>query len=141
MSLPILITTELSCKALATASLLTAGVSGLVVVGIDNVDKEAPIVVCYAENATEDFPYSGIYHVATTIVVKEMAADTNITGSKLSDTIFSNFLSSSTIPKLNTYSGYYVYNVLITDTKDSWEGDAHKQEYVLDILCALSGSN
>src|ERR1035437_7422201 len=89
MSLPILRTTELACQALATSSLLNANVTGNVVVGIDNVDKEAPIVVCYAESATEDFPHSGIYHVATTIVCKEMAADTDITGSQLSNTIFS----------------------------------------------------
>lgn len=137
MSLPILKTTELACQALATASLSTAGVNGLVTTGMDNVDKVAPIVVCYAENATEDFPYSGIYHVATTIVCKEMAADTDMTGSILSDTIFSNFLTGSTITNLNTYPGYFVYNVLVTDTKDSWEGDTHKQEFVLDILCAL----
>jgi hypothetical protein len=137
MSLPILRTTELACQALATQSLLNANVTGNVVVGIDNVDKEAPIVVCYAESATEDFPYSGIYHVATTIVCKEMAADTDITGSQLSNTIFSNFLSGSTIPVLNTYPGYFVYGYWVTDSKDSWSGDAHIQEYMLNILCAL----
>jgi|ERR1035437_4182467 hypothetical protein len=140
MSLPILRTTELACQALATASLFSASVAGLVVTGIDNEDKSAPLVVCYAENATEDFPYSGIYHVATTIVCKEIAFDTDVINTELSDTIFQNFLSSSTIPALNTYPGYFVYNILVTDTKDSWQGDAHRQEYVLDILCALSGS-
>lgn len=141
MSVPILKTTELACQALATSSLSRYGVNGLVATGLDNIDKVAPLVVCYAENAVEDFPYSGMYHCATTIVVKEMAADTNMTGSKLSDTIFHNFLSSSTIPKLNTYPAYFVYNILVTDTKDSWEGDTHKQEFVLDILCALTGSS
>ena len=137
MSLPILRTTELACKALATASLAGASVSASVATGIDNIDKEAPLVVCYAESATEDFPYSGIYHVATTIVCKEMAADTNMLTTQVSEAIFSSFITGSTITTLNTYPGYFVYNILITDTKDSWEGDTHKQEYVLDILCAL----
>ena len=137
MSLPILQTTELACQALATASLFSASIAGLVTTGIDNVDKTAPIVVCYAESAVEDFPYSGIYHVATTIVVKEMAYDTNVISSQLSNTIFKSFLTSSTIPTLNIYPNYFVYNVLVTDTKDSWQGDAHKQEYILDILCGL----
>jgi hypothetical protein len=137
MSLPILRQTELACQALATASLAASTVSASVTTGIDNVDKTAPLVVCYAESATEDFPYSGIYHVATTIVVKEIGYDTDVTSTQLSDTIFKNFLSSSTIPILNIYPNYFVYNVLVTDTKDSWQGDAHKQEYVLDILCGL----
>ena len=138
MSLPILRTTELACEVLASASLAAASITAMVVTGVDNSDKDtAPLVVCYAETATEDFPYSGIYHVATTIVAKEMAADTDVINTEVSDTVFSNFLSSSTIPFLNTYPGYFVYNILVTDTKDSWEGDAHKQEYVLDILCAV----
>jgi hypothetical protein len=137
MSLPILRTTELACQALATASLVSAAVVASVNTGIDNLDKQAPLVVCYAESATEDFPYSGMYHVATTIVCKELASDTNVDTTKLSDTIFSSFLGGSTITTLNTYPGYFVYNILVTDTKDSWEGDTHKQQYVLDILCAL----
>jgi hypothetical protein len=138
MSLPILRTTELACQALATASLFSASVAGLVTTGIANIDKTAPLIVCYAEGATEDFPYSGIYHVATTIVVKEIAFDTDVVNTKLSDTVFSNFLSGSTIPALNTYPGYFVYNIVVTDTKDDWDQDTHRQQYVLDILCALS---
>lgn len=137
MSLPILRTTENACYCLATASLAAANIQAQVATGIDNVDKTAPLVVCYAESATEDFPYSGIYHVSTTIVCKEMAFDTNVLTTPLSDNIFQNFLSGSTIPILNLYPNYYVYNIVVTDTKDSIEEDAHKQEYVLDILCAL----
>ena len=137
MSLPILRQTELACANLATASLASAAVTASVTTGVANIDQAAPLVLCYAETATEDFPYSGIYHVSTTIVCKEMAFDTDTLATKLSDTIFSNFLTGSTVPRLNAYPNYYVYNVLVTDTKDSMEGDAHKQEYVLDILCAL----
>lgn len=35
--------------------------------GIDWVDKEGPAVICFAESADEDFPYSGVYHVRMTI--------------------------------------------------------------------------
>lgn len=139
--LPILRTTENACVRLATSASLSASLGAPVYRGIDNLDKEAPCVICYAESATEDFPFSGIYNVATTVVTKEMAADTNVDTTQVANTIFSRFLDSNTIPSLNSYPSFYVYSMWVTDTKDSWDGDTHKQEYIFNVVCALSGSN
>jgi hypothetical protein len=138
MALPILRTTEDACAWLATTASLSASFSVPVYTGINNLDKTGPCVICYAESATEDFPFSGIYHVSTNIIVKEMAADTS-TGSLLATTLFEAFLNNKTKTALNSYSSsYFVYEYWVTDTSDTIEQDAWIQQFRLEVVSALT---
>lgn len=146
MSLPILRTTENAFAVCAQSASVSASL-GLTIgsgiyTGIDNTDKVAPCVICYADSATEDFPYSAIHHVKTHVIVKQMAYDSNVTSS-LSDTIFEAMMldstgSNATKTILNRYPGYFVYDYFIESTNDSIEGDAWVQEYVFDVISALT---
>jgi len=145
MSLPILRTTELACAALAYSASVTSGL-GLTIdkgiyAGISNVDKEAPAIICFCDNATEDFPFSGISHCKTHVLVKQIAYDTSTTSS-LSDTIFNAFCSGSNgvyaKDILNRYPGFFCYEYFIEGTSDSMSGDAWVQEYVFDIISTLT---
>ena len=144
MSLPILRTTELACVALAYSASLSANlglsIGSGIYAGIDNVDKAAPAVICYAESATEDFPFSAIHHCKTHVMVKEIAYDTPVSSS-ISDAVFSAFMndsgSNSTKDILNRYPGFFCYEFFIDGTNDSTSGDAWVQEYVFDIISAL----
>ena len=116
-----------------TGSALTASVT----TGFNNIDKIAPIVIVYSSNSTEDFPYSGIYHVDTQIIVKEMASDINVNTTQLAYTIYNNLLSGSAIPAINTYGGYYCYNILVKDHREDIVEDAHIHTLSIDSMCAL----
>lgn len=133
VQLPILRTTENAFAAL----LSTASLGCQVLTGIDNLDKTAPVVICYAEDAKEDFPFSGIYRLSMNVVVKEMAADTNTTSS-LATTVFANVLNNQTKAALNTYPGFFCYEYFIDNTMDNWSGDAWEQHYKLEVVSALS---
>jgi hypothetical protein len=144
MSLPILRTTELACVALAYSASLSANL-GLTIdngiyAGISNTDKQAPAVICYTESATEDFPFSGIHHCRTHVMVKQIAYDTS-TSSSLSDAVFGTFCSGSNGAYakdiLNRYPGFFCYEYFIDGTSDSVDGDAWVEEYVFDIVSAL----
>ena len=146
MSLPILRTTENAFAACALSASVSASL-GLtmgngIYTGIDNTDKVAPCVVCFAESATEDFPFSAIHHVKTHVVVKQMAFDQSNTSS-LADTIFGAMMfdstgSNATKTVLNRYPGYFVYDYFIESTSDSVSDDAWIQEYVFDVVSALT---
>ena len=105
--------------------------------GIDNEDKLAPCVICHAESATEDFPNSGIYHVKTSVTVKEIAADTSVTSS-LGYHIFKSYLSGSTKGILNNYPHYYVYDWFVEGVEESTSQDAWVQTYAFDVVCGAS---
>ena len=105
--------------------------------GIDNDDKIAPAVICYADGATEEFPNSGIYHVRTSIIVKELAADTDVTSS-LGYYIFKSFLSGSAKTILNNYPHYYVYDWFVENTNENTQNDAWVQTYTFNIVCGAS---
>ena len=145
MSLPILRTTELACVLLAYSASLSASL-GLsighgIYAGIDNVDKEAPCIICYAESANEEVPYSGMYHVKTHIVVKQIAYDSSVSSS-MSDAVFSTFCSGSNGDYakdiLNRYPGFFCYDYFIDGTTDNTAGDSWIQEYSFDIVSALT---
>jgi len=140
MSQAILRQTENACAALAYSASVSASL-GLtfgngIYTGLDNEDKDAPAVVCFAESATEDFPFSGMYRVKTHILIKEMAADTSMSSS-LATTMFEAFCNSGTKGVLNQYSGYFVYEYFIDGTHDLTNGDANIQQYDFEIVSAL----
>jgi hypothetical protein len=140
MALPILRLTEEACASLATSAIAGSpdGITALVYTGIDNLEKSAPCVICYAESAKEDFPHSAIYNVSTNIMIKEMAYDTN-KSSSLSDLIFKTFLSTVTKGTLNSYStsSYYVYEYWVEDTTNRVDGDSWIQELRLNMVSAV----
>ncbi len=125
-----------TCENAFEAVALTAS-SVQVATGLDNVDKDAPIVVCYAESSFEDFPNSGIHHVKMNVVVKEMAADTS-TSSSLANTIFQTFCNPNTKAALNSYPGFFVYEYFTAEPSQGWGGDAWHQTYSFDVISALT---
>lgn len=140
MSVSILRTTENAWAALVSSASVNNSL-GLtlgngIYTGIDNSDKNAPMVVCYGESATEVFPFSGIYNVKLRAIVKEMASDTTNTSS-LANTIFSASLSDNTQTILNQYPGFYCYSYWVEDTSDKTDVDAWEQEYVFNCVSAL----
>ena len=104
--------------------------------GQGNEDKEAPALIIVADNATEEFAGSGIWHVKTEFRVKELASDTSVTSS-LADTVFSAFLNDNTKNQLSG-SGYYCYDLFVEDTANSRDGDTWIQTVRMDIVCALT---
>jgi hypothetical protein len=131
----ILVTTE---RALANliASSLEESVNVTIYGGMDNEEKTAPACIISAEEATEEFPNSGVWHVKTNIIVKEIAADT-VKDNSIAGTIFEALLSNDTKDKLNLNSDYYVYDIITEDTLNSQEQDAWIQTLRLDVICAL----
>ena len=142
MSLPILRTTEECWAGLVASASLSASI-GLVrgngiYTGLDNETKVAPCVIVWAERASEyDFKDSGMWNVTLHILTKEMAADSSITSS-LANNIFGYLANESAIiPKLNNYSGYYVYKYWNSDNHDLTNGDVLAQQYTFEVISAL----
>ena len=105
--------------------------------GTDNEDKKAPAVICYAESCSEDFPFSGIWHVKTNIIVKDMAADSSPDGiNSLLGDVYSGFLTSDIETKLTNKlaSTYYVYQVVFDVNSSNTDGDAWIHTLSLDIV-------
>lgn len=105
--------------------------------GINNVDKEAPALICWAENATEDFPFSGIFHMRTHIVIKAMAKDTSINNfDKLTGDVHAGFLVDN-IEALLTSSipdQYFVYQIVFDNNSSVEEGDAWVNDLSFDCV-------
>lgn len=141
--LPILLKTEEACAALATSASISFGYTPetdiFIRTGIGNYDMQAPAIVCYAENGTEDFPFSGIYRVTANVVVKQMAADVTGSFGFISDPIFHTFLGPNIESLLiNLVSNYYVYKLILSETSDDTNSDAWAQKYTFEIVCALT---
>lgn len=140
---PLLIKTEQACAQVVTDYVTSLGyvpeTNIFIRTGIDNEDQVAPMVICQAESATEDFPYSGIYRAVVYITVKEMTGDTSRSNiGDLADKVFHSFLVDNIETLLNnSVSNYYVYQVRIEDTIDETTGDAWAQKYQFEIVCAL----
>jgi len=143
MALPILLKTEEACVALATSASIALGyvpeTNIFIRAGVDNEDVKAPAILCSALTATEDFPFSGIFHCSTNITIKEMAGDMereNLGG--LSEPIFRTFLSDN-IEQLLTQivSNYYVYQLKVENTTNENHEDAWSQVFTVDIVSAL----
>lgn len=138
MALPILKSTEDACKYLVTNTVVSQSLGIPVFTGIDNLDKTGPCVICYGESAQEEFPFSGVYHVTTNIMVKELAADSSVSSS-LAAVIFEGCLTTNTKQILNSYSSSYnVYEYWVTDTSNREDGDAWVQEYKLEVVSVLA---
>jgi hypothetical protein len=137
MGLPILRTTENAFATLAISASLSQSLGYNIYTGISNLDKLAPAIICFAESATEDFPFSAIYHVRTHVIIKEMAADTDPNTGSFANNIFESFCNNNTKSKLNDYPDYYVYEYFIQSTNDEWNGDAHIQEMTFDVISAI----
>ena len=139
MALNVLRMTEKACNYVASSSLSAAGYNNIPVFnGISNSDKSGPCVICYAESANEDFPNSGIYRVVGNVIVKELAADTDVSSS-VADTIFQGFLNDNIVGTLNSYSGaYYVYGFFVDGVNDEIDEDTWIQQYKFEIVSALT---
>jgi hypothetical protein len=137
MELPILRTTENAFALLALSASLSQSLGYGVYTGIGNMDKPAPAIICYAENGTEDFPFSGIYHVRTHVMVKEMAFDTDPLTGSFADNIFAALCNNNTKNNLNTYPNYYVYEYFIQGTNDGFDEDTQIQEMTFDVVSAI----
>lgn len=135
--LPILITTE---NALASASLATVNSASLtsnVYTGIDNEDKGAPAIICSCQSATEDFVGSGIWHIKSSVIVKEIAADTSVTSS-LATTVFEKIVGLTTTQLANCTTNFAVYDVLLEGHEQSQQSDAWVQTLNLEIIGCLT---
>ncbi len=135
--LPILRTCEEAFAYLANTASISQSLGLEVLTGIDNLDKTAPCVICFAESSTEDFPFSGIHHVRQTVMVKQMAADSS-TSSSVADGIFLTFMNANTKAGLNHHPGFFCYEYWIIDSSNKWEGDAWHQSFTFDVVSALS---
>lgn len=136
----VLTTTEKVCSLLAT-DVVDSGVS--VFTGTDNDDKAAPCVICWSESATEDFPFSGIWHVKTNIIVKQMAADATVDGENtLLGTVHSAFLTNTIETTLTNKSpsNYFVYQVVFDGNSSTQDGDAWIHTLSLDIVSTTKAS-
>lgn len=141
--MPIMVKTEEACVKVVTDALVVAGyvpeTNVFVRTGVDNEDLNAPAVICHAVEATEDFPYSGIYRVTANVAVKEMAADVNANDiGVLPDTVFHAFLVDNIEQLLGDgVFNYFVYQLRIDSTGNNTSGDAWEQTYRFEIVCAL----
>ncbi len=140
-------TTEAACYQIATTASLNSAYNTYrpitVYTGTGNVeDLQAPAVVCRAESATEDFPLSGLWHVRTSIICKEMAHDSTVPNmDTFIGDIQQSFLTGSIDTELsNAVPDYFVYQVLFDGLGFQPEGDAWIHTLNLDILCTISGS-
>jgi len=136
----VFITTEEACAQVAATASLSSSYSGInVYTGTDNEDKAAPAIICWAQSSTEDFPLSGIWHVKTSIITKQIA----ITGSVGEMNTFvgdiqSAFLTGSIETTLsNRVSNYFVYQVLFDSSDSSQDGDTWVHTLDLDIVCTI----
>ena len=135
--LPILITTE---NALASASLATVISASLVVnvyTGIDNDEKSAPAIICSCADATEDFIGSGVWHIKSSIIVKEIAFDTSVSSS-LATTLFNKIIEMTPSQLSNCTSNYSVYDFWIDGNEQSQQDDAWIQTLNLEIVGVLT---
>jgi hypothetical protein len=132
----ILTATETACAKVAA----TLGNGYTVYTGVDNIDINDPAVICYAESASEDFPFSGIWHVKTSITIKQMAYD-HTTGSmdSLVGTIMSGFLNGGIEAALSaTGLNYAVYQVVPEPHQERTNAEAWTHTIGLDIVCVLT---
>ncbi len=134
--------TELVCSRLA--SRVTQSHSTVTIfTGQDNEDKTAPCVITWAEAATEDFPFSGIWHVRTHIIVKDIAADSTVSQSNaLYGDVYSMFLTGSIEIDLTSQSldTYFAYQVVYEGSSQNVEQDAWVGEIVLDVVSTTKAS-
>lgn len=140
---PILVKTEEAVVAFATSASIAAGYTPgtnvFIYAGIDSEDLSAPAIICQATDAPEDFPFSGIYHCTTNVMVKQMAADTSGSVGTLPVNIFKAFLVDDIENRLTAIvSNYFVYQLLVKDTSNTTSGDAWSQQYQFDIVCGLT---
>ena len=135
--LHILRATEKACATyLANSGSLPDGTS--IYMGLDNASKEAPYVVCYCPDASEEFPQSGIWHVKTQITSYEIANLTDTTSS-LVGAIYEAMVSTTIETDLqNSISNYAVLKVLPESPSNNIDGDAWAQTLNFEIVCALT---
>ena len=140
----VLTTTEMAC-ALVAEDIVSSYGDINIYTGTDNDDKAAPAVICYAESASEDFPFSGIWHVKTNIILKEMAEldSERVTrlNSLLGD-VHSAFLKPNIESTLTSKSpsNYYVYQVVFDGKNSTQDGDAWVHTLSLDIVSTTKAS-
>ena len=136
----LLYTTELACANIATSASVAYGTGSVPVYhGLDTDTKALTYIVCSAENANEDFPESGIWHVKTAIQVVEMVPDLTSGVTTLTDKVFSYFLTGSIETDLSHSVGNYaVYNVTTEDMQRTIQDNQWVNTLMLDVVCALT---
>lgn len=134
---PILATTERACVEIAASASISASVDANIYTGMDNDDKVAPAVICGALDAMQDFPESGIWRVKTQIVVKEVAADTDLTSS-LANVIFEKFSTVTKEELSGSVENFSVYDIQLEGCTNSQQDDTWVQTLSLEIVGVLT---
>lgn len=133
---PILVTTERACAEIAASASISASLTCTVYTGMDSDDKVAPAIICNAYDAVEDFPESGVWHVKTNIIVKEIAADTDMSSS-LANTMFERFSTITNEELSGSVSNFGVYNIQMEGCTNTQEEDSWVQTLSMDIVGVL----
>lgn len=110
--------------------------------GEDNEDKAAPAIIVSCAGGAEVVLFSGVFRMATKIMVKEMAADiTEPNIATLADKVFEIALDPTM--SLATYdtehTGLGIMDTVITNMETRPEGDAWVSTLFLDYIAAKGG--
>ena len=122
---------------LFSSSSLSASVN--VYGGVDDDTKVAPLIICDAQSAKEEFLDGGVWHVATDLKLRGMAGDmTPLQFDALVDTMYSLILDDNL--NLGTYSNdLSVYHIVIVNSQQAKSGDAWEALLQLDIVGVNNG--
>jgi len=135
--LPILTTTENALASASYATVLSASITASVFTGIDNETKTGPAIVCACYDAEEDFLGSGIWHVKSAVIVKEIASDTSVTSS-LATTVFEKIIEMTPTQLANCTTNFAVYDIILSSHEQSQQDDAWIQTLNLQIIGCLT---
>ena len=106
--------------------------------GMDWLDKDGALVVCYAENMEEDFPFSGIYHVQMSIHLRYPFEDSgsiekrNLISQDLHKTMFDNQNLINSLTGSTTNLG--IYAITFGGNSNGFAGDSWVSTTALDIV-------
>lgn len=134
-------TTENACALLAYDACVSGSVSNVTVYkGQDNERKQAPAIICNVESAPEIYPDTGLCKVKADIIVKQIAADTDVADRGIiPGVIWRAFLNPNTINNLiNQVPNYSVIAIYKLDEFKDEQGDVWVKTLSLEIVCALT---
>jgi hypothetical protein len=144
-SQPLLLKTELACKAIAESQDVDAYKTlfgfGQVrfLTGIDNEEKQGPCVICSAQEASEIEPETAVYTVRVDVIVKECASKVNRETTTLADTIYRAFLTGSIETDLSSNAAnFHVYHVGVDSQRNSMDGKYWVDTLGLNVVCTIT---
>ena len=124
---------ENACATLfASSSLVSSSLH--IYTGVDDDTKVAPLIICDANSAREEFLGSGVWHCNVDIKIRAMALDhTPAQFDTFVDTAYELILSESL--DLGAYStDLSVYQIAVVNSQQSISGDAWESMLTLDIV-------